>query len=356
MSHAPRHPAAAAPPSNFPVAWPSYGDSLLHWSRDSVRGPQQMTRLDASLITLWTDSGYGHVQRVYGMPVRVRHAVVNSWLYVTVEPASPDAVVMANLRDGVEPAASAALRSMADVWSLRWLPEMVRTGAELDSIATDEEARSGGEDLDRVARLGSRLWQIRAEMAVPAEHAIRALERASARERWPHRGPRSPFELPLPLVSSLLSPPSAPDLPLAAGCDGEPPRVRDAAVAQLLARACEAAGLGAQQRILLDSRLNRAAVRAVTAAGRRLAAEDSLDDPVDAFHLSLEELRHGLSNGGDLRLRAAAGRAELARYRSVNPPPKLGADGSLEDPFGWAIGDVRSRVVGAAAGVMAASA
>lgn len=339
MNPIPTHPAAAPPPPNFPVAWPSYGDSLMHWTRDAVRGPRQLSRLDASLAVLWTDAGYGHAQRIYGMPARVRHLVVNSWLYVSVEPVSHDAVELSRLRDGVEAAVAEALGSMRDRWSSRWLPETTRIGAELDSVGSGAAVA----DLERIVKLGSRAWQIRTEMAVPVEHAVRALERASA--AWQRRSaddPRSPFDRPLPVISSLVAT-SAPAAAIAALPLSEPtPSGGDARVSQLLAQASQAAGLGEQQRVLLDNRLNRAAVRAVTAVGRRLWAEELLDDPVDAFHLSLDELRHSLANGGDMRLRAAAGRVEMARYRGIAAPSVLGPDGRLDDPFGWAVGDVRA--------------
>lgn len=344
MNPTPTHPAAAPPPANFPVAWPSYGDSLMHWTRDAVRGPRQMSRLDASLAVLWTDAGYGHAQRVYGMPARVRHLVVNSWLYVSVEPVSHDAVELSRLRDGVEAAAAEALGSMRDRWSSRWLPESTRIAAELGSVGTGAALA----DLDRIVKLGSRSWQIRTEMAVPVEHAVRALERASAaRQRRSTDDPRSPFDRPLPVISSLVAASaSASAIAAVPVPDSATSSSGDASVSRLLAQASQAAGLGEQLRVLLDNRLNRAAVRAVTAAGRRLWAEELLDDPVDAFHLSLEELRHALANGGDMRLRAAAGRVEMARYRVVAAPPVLGPDGRLDDPFGWAIGDVRAPATG----------
>ncbi len=335
----PSHPAAAPSPADFPVAWPSYGDSLMHWTRDPIRGPGQMTRLDSSLAVLWSDAGYGHAQRVYEMPARVRHLVVNSWLYVSVEPVSQDGVLLAGLRDGVESSLVGALSMMHDEWSSRWLPETRRICAELDAVG------SGGADadIDRVAKLGSRAWQIRTEMAVPVEHAVRTLERAAAtRGRRLCDGPGSPFDRPLPLISSLVSAPAqAPEIAAVADA-GSSSTATDPEVARLWVRASRSAGLSEQQRVLLDNRLNRAAVRAVTAAGRRLWAKQLLDDPVDAFHLSLDELRHALANGGDMRLRAAAGRGELARFRGITPPSVLGPDGRLDDPFGWAIGDVRS--------------
>jgi hypothetical protein len=343
MNPIPTHPAAAPPPANFPVAWPSYGDSLMHWTRDAVRGPRQMSRLDASLAVLWTDAGYGHAQRVYGMPARVRHLVVNSWLYVSVEPVSHDAVELSRLRDGVEAAVAEALGSMRDRWSSRWLPETTRIGAELESAGTGAAVA----DLERIVTLGSRAWQIRTEMAVPAELAVRALERAPAARELRADDPRSPFDRPLPVISSLVAA-SASAAAITALPASEPPTPSggDERASRLLAQASHAAGLGEQQRVLLDNRLNRAAVRAVTAAGRRLWSEELLDDPVDAFHLSLEELRHALVNGGDMRLRAAAGRVEMARYRGISAPPVLGPDGRLDDPFGWAIGDVRAPATG----------
>jgi hypothetical protein len=36
----------------------------------------------------------------------------------------------------------------------------------------------------------------------------------------------------------------------------------------------------------------------------------------------------------------------MARYRGISAPPVLGPDGRLDDPFGWAIGDVRAPATG----------
>ena len=321
------HPAAAPPPPSFPVAWPSYGDSLLHWSRDAASGPFQMTRLDAALVTAWTDAGHGHAQRVYGLPVRVRQMVFNSWLYVAAEPASQDEVELARLRDGIDGVLDAALESNAAHWSSRWLPGLDRIAAELDAVGGGRDAAA---DLVRVERLGASYWEIRAEMAFPAERARRSLERRRASDRQLVDQLPSPVDRPIPLVSA----PSA----VALVAVGESDRHHRWPSADR--RAVETVALGGHQLMRIERLLTEAAVRAAATVGAELHAADAIDDAVDVFHLALDEVRHGLAAGGDLRLRAAAGRHEASRFRGA-PPGVLGRPGRYHDPYGWAIGDVR---------------
>jgi hypothetical protein len=329
------HLAAAPPPPSFPVAWPSYGDSLLHWSRDAARGPFQMTRLDAALVTAWTDAGQGHAQRVYGLPARVRQMVFNSWLYVAAEPASQDEAELARLREGVDRVFDVALESHAANWSSRWLPGLERIAAELDAVGAGRDAAA---DLARVERLGASYWEIRIEMALPAERARRSLERRRASDRQLLDHLPSPVDRAIPLVSA----PS--EVVLVAV--GESDRYHRWSPADR--RAVETVVLGDHQLKRVERLLTEAARCAAAAAGAELHAVDAIDDAVDVFHLALDEVRHGLASGGDLRLRAAAGRHEASRFRGA-PPALLGRPGRLHDPYGWAIGDVRFAPAASAA-------
>jgi len=65
--------------------------------------------------------------------------------------------------------------------------------------------------------------------------------------------------------------------------------------------------------------------RVVLAAGRRLAAASTLEDPGDVFHLTIEELRAGLAGDrSDLGPRIAERKAELERFAAIQAPPVLG--------------------------------
>lgn len=66
--------------------------------------------------------------------------------------------------------------------------------------------------------------------------------------------------------------------------------------------------------------------RVIVEVGRRLAQAGSIAAPEDVFHLSLDELRAELGAGSDRRALVAERQAQLARFRTITPPPMLGMD------------------------------
>jgi rifampicin phosphotransferase len=83
--------------------------------------------------------------------------------------------------------------------------------------------------------------------------------------------------------------------------------------------------------------------RVLLAAGRRLHAAGTIDDPNDVFNVRLAELRDALAGNADPSLpeRVAERRAELDRWREQPYPPALGTlppGPPPDDPIGRAVG------------------
>ncbi|MBI2502035.1 MAG: hypothetical protein HYW07_02240 [Candidatus Latescibacteria bacterium] len=60
--------------------------------------------------------------------------------------------------------------------------------------------------------------------------------------------------------------------------------------------------------------------------GRRLAGTGAIESPDHVFCLTVDEVRQLIASGGDQRARVAQRRAELERFRTIDPPPALGMD------------------------------
>ena len=111
----------------------------------------------------------------------------------------------------------------------------------------------------------------------------------------------------------------------------------------LLSAARQGSVLQEDHNFAIDCRINYEVRKALLAAGRRLATDNTLDDAGDVFHLRLDELRQALAGqpASDLASRIAERRDELARWAGAQWPPVLGTlppGAPPDDPIGRAVG------------------
>jgi rifampicin phosphotransferase len=111
----------------------------------------------------------------------------------------------------------------------------------------------------------------------------------------------------------------------------------------LLDGAQQSAVIQENHNFAIDCRVNYEVRRVLLAAGRRLHAAGTIDDPNDVFNVRLAELRDALAGNADPSLpeRVAERRAELDRWREQPYPPALGTlppGPPPDDPIGRAVG------------------
>lgn len=93
----------------------------------------------------------------------------------------------------------------------------------------------------------------------------------------------------------------------------------------LLRAAQQATTLREDHAFWIDQRGLYRVRRVVLVIGKRLAAGGAIEAPADVFYLELAELRDATLREGDWRPLVAARKAEMERFREVQPPPLLGS-------------------------------
>ena len=102
----------------------------------------------------------------------------------------------------------------------------------------------------------------------------------------------------------------------------EPPELRER-FELLLKAGQEGTTMQEDHNFWIDGRVTHAIRRLALALGSRLAADGVIASGGDVFHLTLEEIRAGLSSG-DFTGVVEERNAELARFADVNEPPLVG--------------------------------
>jgi pyruvate,water dikinase len=121
-----------------------------------------------------------------------------------------------------------------------------------------------------------------------------------------------------------------------------------------LKAAQEAAVLHEEHHYWIDQRCQYQARRVILEVGRRLAQAGVVNQPEDAFYLTLAELRETAQTLPQLDRREliVAHRAEMAHFGAITPPPAIGTMPLMEppdDPFGRSFSKVFGGLPGARA-------
>jgi hypothetical protein len=282
-------------PAAFPIAWPAFGDSLLHWSRDVRRGPEAVTRLDASVLVAIDEAGFASLVRRYELPVRPRRATFNGWVYGALEPVERDGATARRMAAAAEERLAACSIDVNAHWRSSWEPELRRLWGQLEAV--DPELLDQPVLLalfDRGMSLAQEAGRIAADVSLQAVYALQAGNTA--------------------------------------------------------------AGTAAGETHSWSTRLVPFALRRIAhAMGRKLEAAGLVEYADDIAHVTLDELRCALRNGRDLKARVDAGRRESAQFGAVSPPRVAGTgldrpcmDGAVGRAVAFMVGEpVCGAVTGA---------
>jgi phosphohistidine swiveling domain-containing protein len=164
----------------FPIHWENPADATAFWTFDQVHFPHPVSPMGAALLVGARDHGIAHASDALALPVRLRSAVVNHYVYLTAEPlVRPDAVPerLAEMERRMD----AALTDLSVRWETDWRPEL-----EALADALFRENLAGLDDAGlmaagaRLARVLERQWEIHFLVVFPIFHAGGALARAYA--------------------------------------------------------------------------------------------------------------------------------------------------------------------------------
>lgn len=271
-------------PAEFPIAWPSFGDSLLHWSRDERRGPESLARLEASVLAAIDDAGFAFLQRRYDLPVRPRRATFNGWVYGALEPVTRDSEEIGRQTGAADHRLASAAAHMQSRWRTSWEPELRRIWGQLEAGDPDRLmqpvllAR-----FDHGVALAEEAGRIAADISLQAAFALE------------HGFPSEPI---------------------------------------------------ARESHTWSSRLVPFALRRIAfAVGRRLELDGHIERAGDVCHVSLDDLRTALRYGVDIRARVEAGRRERETFGVAAPPASVGS-GLDHARLGGSVGRAVGRLIG----------
>jgi hypothetical protein len=276
--------------ADFPIAWASFGDSLLHWTRDERRGPEPLARMEASILTAIDEAGFAALERRYELPARPRRATFNGWVYGALEPVIRDPEVAVRLTSMADHRLSSSSAHMHARWRTSWEPELRRIWGRLEAV-----------DPDRL---------VHPVLLARFDHGVSLAEEAGR---------------------------IAADVSLQAAFAVEQGRFQADSIAR--------------EAHIWSSRLVPFALRRVAhAAGRRLEMDGRLEHAADVAHVSLEELRTALRLDRDLRARVEAGRREREHFGDVAAPRRVGT-GLDRAALDGRVGRAVERLIGQPAGV-----
>jgi hypothetical protein len=285
VSTAFNQPVVELSTADFPIAWASFGDSLLQWSRDERRGPEPLARLDASILAAIDEAGFAALQRRYELPARPRRATFNGWVYGALEPVVRDSEAALRLISMADHRLSASSSHIPARWRTSWEPELRRIWGRLEALDPDRHAHSVLlARFDHGLSLAEEAGRIAADVSLQAAFAV---EQGSF-----HAG-----------------------------------------------------GIARETQVWTSRLVPFALRRIALAAGRKLERDGRLERAADVEHVSLEELRTALRLGRDLRARVEAGVSEHVRFGAAAPPRTVGT-GLDRATLGGRIGRAVARLTG----------
>jgi hypothetical protein len=278
-------PAVELSTADFPIAWPTFGDSLLHWIRDERRGPEPLTRFEASVLAAIDEAGFAALERRYELPVRPRRAAFNGWVYGAYEPVVRDSEAAARLTAMADHRLSLATAHMQARWRTSWEPELRRIWGRLEAV-----------DPERLTH---------PVLLARFDHGVSLAEEAGR---------------------------IAADVSLQAAFAVEEGRFHADSIAR--------------ETHIWSSRLVPFALRRIAlAVGRVLERQGRIDRAADVAHVSIEELRTALRLEHALHSRVDAGRRERDEFSLAAPPPTVGT--ALDRAtLGGRVGRAAGRLIG----------
>ena len=155
-------------PPDFPVNWENPEDERLFWTRDAMHFPNPVNALEEEfLVRIAQGDGFARASEVYGMPVRNRVRLVNTYLYSAMAPAvAPEEMEAAGKR--AQEKLGEAMSQLGERWRGKYLPEIQEYLKAWDRF--DLRGASMSQllaHLDETVARFRRLWEIHFTIAFP---------------------------------------------------------------------------------------------------------------------------------------------------------------------------------------------
>jgi pyruvate,water dikinase len=112
----------STPPADFPVTWESPDDAGRCWLQQGQFFPAPITPMTWSMMAETLDSGFNAAAATFGVPIRLRHRRINTYLYATQLPPETVEIDDGHAREALD----TAITSLADRWRDDYLPEARR--------------------------------------------------------------------------------------------------------------------------------------------------------------------------------------------------------------------------------------
>lgn len=162
----------------FPVAWSNPANAGAFWFRDDVHFPRPVSPMGAALLVSARDHGIAHAARELALPVRLRSAVLNHYVYLTAEPLTSPTDLPARLAE-MNRRMETAISALPGRWETEYRPELEQLAARcLNEDLAALGDREVGAALDRLRQALERQWQIHFLVVFPIFHAGGELARA----------------------------------------------------------------------------------------------------------------------------------------------------------------------------------
>jgi pyruvate,water dikinase len=170
-NHSPPKPGQAIPlPSDFPVQWSSPDDAKLFWQQDRAHFESPIAPLAAEVIALLFN-GFNAAAEQFGLPVRLRFARFNTYIYLAFFPTIPlseTVIKTLSVVNRVAPGlAKAAMNRMASAQAKPYVNQLNPVVARLGAWWHDEllpEVKQHLACMESCDLRGATLAQLRAQL------------------------------------------------------------------------------------------------------------------------------------------------------------------------------------------------
>lgn len=155
-------------PPEFPVEWDTPEDAYRLWTREVMHFPGQVTALDDSISSAWIENGMNPAFADFGLPVRCRAGVFNTYHYMSIWPITFDPDELARMGQEAERRLGEALGGLWERWEREQRPAVERIYAGWESFdlrgAANEQLAA---HVDRVRREAEQVWDIHFHIVFP---------------------------------------------------------------------------------------------------------------------------------------------------------------------------------------------
>jgi phosphohistidine swiveling domain-containing protein len=155
-------------PPAFDIHWNDEAETRFFWQRDVMHFPHQCMPMFRSFVKDILDPGFNHGSTLYGLPIRQRSEIFNTYYYSAMYPVDAPG---SHEPPSMDTAHNPLLRAVLDLdarWEGDWQPEIRRivSALEMPDIHTFT-LPALIDHLDYAIKQARRAWEIHFELAVP---------------------------------------------------------------------------------------------------------------------------------------------------------------------------------------------